>query len=197
MRVLLIYASRHGQTRRIAERLSDVAGANGAETHLFAVDEIPRHLAPHVADVVVLAAPVYHDRHPKSAERFATEHRTDLAKVQSVFVSVSGAARTAEGRDMAGSYVRAFCGTTGWMPDRVELVAGGEPYTKYNWFTRWLMIRHNRKLGRVVDPKRDYDFTDWDAVDRLGTDLAGGTHRARAVAGYTSSPSTRQTPASS
>lgn len=191
MRVLIIYASRHGHTRRVAERLADVAGANGAETHLFSIHDVPRNLAPHTADVAVLAAPVYFDKHPKSAERFATEHRTDLAKIQSVFVSVSGAARTEQGRVLADGYARAFLGKTGWMPDRVELIAGGEPYTRYNWLTRWFMVRHSRKLGRVVDPKRDYDFTDWDAVDRLGIDLA------RPTVECTSSPSTPLTFASS
>ena len=171
MRVLIIYASRHGQTRRVAERIADVAVTNGEEVHAFEIGSVPRDIVPHMADVVVVAAPVYFDRHPKLIERFAKQHRTDLAKVRSVFVSVSGAARTEPGRVMAETYARTFFGRTGWMPDHVELVAGSEPYTKYNWFTRWFMVRHSRKLGRTVDPKIDYEFTDWSQVDRLANEI--------------------------
>jgi menaquinone-dependent protoporphyrinogen oxidase len=182
MRVLIVYASRHGQTRRVAERLADVLVTNGAEVHAFEIHAIPKNLAPHTADVVVLAAPVYFDRHPKIVERFATEHRTDLAKVRSIFVSVSGAARSVAGMAQADTYARAFFGRAGWMPDHVELVAGGEPYTQYNWLTRWFMVRHNRKFGRTVDSKRDYDFTDWDQVDQLGKDMVGDTLQAARIA---------------
>jgi menaquinone-dependent protoporphyrinogen IX oxidase len=33
------------------------------------------------------------------------------------------------------------------------------------------MIRYARKLGRLVDPKRDYEFTDWEQVDRFAREL--------------------------
>jgi menaquinone-dependent protoporphyrinogen IX oxidase len=29
-----------------------------------------------------------------------------------------------------------------------------------------------RKMGRPTDPSRDYDYTDWDGVDRLGAEMA-------------------------
>jgi len=51
-----------------------------------------------------------------------------------------------------------------------------------NWFTRWFMVRHSRKLGRVVDPKRDYDFTDWEQVDALARELTGETAQVELMA---------------
>lgn len=173
MRILIVYASRHGQTQRVAERLARVARESGAEAHLFEVSALPRNIAPHMCDVVVLASPVYFGKHHKAIERFATGQRTNLAKVKSVFVSVSGAARSPESRAIAEENANAFLGKTGWAPDRVELVAGGEPYKKYGFFTKFIMKRLNRKMGRDVDTTRDYDFTDWNAVDRVGRELAG------------------------
>lgn len=171
MRVLIVYASRHGQTRKISERIAEVTRADGAEVHLFEVSALPRELVPQSCDTVVLAGSVYFGRHQKKLERFAAGQRVNLAKVRSVFVSVSGAARVAEGRQMAMDNAQAFVARTGWKPDRIELIAGGEPYTRYGFFTRLFMVRYTKKLGRTVDPRRDYEFTDWEQVDRLAHEL--------------------------
>jgi menaquinone-dependent protoporphyrinogen oxidase len=171
MRILIVYASRHGQTRKITQRIADVAEAEGAEVHLFEVSEVPREVLPHSCDLVILAGALYFGRHQKKLERFASAQRTNLAKVRTAFVSVSGAARTAEGRPVAVEAAQSFVTRTGWTPDRIELVAGGEPYTRYGFFTRHFMIRYSRKLGRIVDPKCDYEFTDWEQVDRFAREL--------------------------
>lgn len=150
--------------------------ATGAETHLFEISALPANLAPHTCDVVVLAGSVHFGKHDRRLERFALEQRVHLAKVESVLVSVSGAASTSQGRPLALDAVRGFLGNTGWSPDRIELFAGGEPYTKYGFFTRWFMVRYAKRTGRVVDPHRDYDFTDWAAVDRFARSLVLKEH---------------------
>ena len=182
MRAVIIYSSRNGQTRRICERMAAATRAYGLETHLFELSEVRDDIVLHAADVVVLAGPVYFDRHPRALVRFATAHRTALARVRSFFVSVSGAARSPEGRGVAADYARKFLGLTGWAPDRVECVAGGEPYTKYGWLTRWFMVRHHRKMGQIVDPSRDYEFTDWTQVDRIARDIAASVGVSAATA---------------
>jgi menaquinone-dependent protoporphyrinogen oxidase len=176
MRCLIVYASRYGQTERVARRIGDVMQSCGAEVHVYEVSAVPVDVAIALCDVVVLAGAVYFGKHSKKLERFAASQRTSLAKVKSVFVSVSGAARTAAGLQTAEESARTFLARTGWTPNQVELVAGGEPYTKYGFFTRWFMVQHSKKLGRRVDSKRDYDFTDWDSVDRLASSLAGVAH---------------------
>lgn len=173
MRILIVYASRHGQTQRIAERMARTAREAGAETHLFEVSALPRDLVPHSCDVVVLAGPVYFGKYPKALERFATEQRTSLAKVRSVFVSVANTARAPQSLPLAEQAAHEFLGRTGWAADQVEHVAGGEPYTKYGFITKFIMKRLNRKLGRIVDTKLDYDFTNWEEVDRIARTLAG------------------------
>jgi menaquinone-dependent protoporphyrinogen oxidase len=171
MRVLIVYGSRYGQTRKIAQRIADVAEAEGAEANLYEVSKLPREVLPHSCDLVILAGSVHFGRHQKKLERFAAAQRTNLAKVRGVLVSVSGAARTPQGRPTAVEAAESFVARTGWTPDRIELVAGGEPYTRYGFFTRHFMIRYARKLGRIVDPKRDYEFTDWEQVDRFAREL--------------------------
>ncbi len=174
MRILIVYASRYGATRSIAERIAGVATEAGAETQLFEINSVPPSVVPVPGDVVVLAGSVYFGKHSKKLVRFATAHRADLARAHSVFVSVSGAARSEVGRPTAEENAKTFVAATGWVPDRIELFAGGEPFTKYNFFTRWFMRRLARKMGRTVDSTRDYVFTDWDGVDRFARELVLG-----------------------
>lgn len=173
MRILIVYASRHGQTQRVAERLARVTRAAGAETLLHEISTLPRDVQLRTCDVVVLASPIYFGRHAKTIERFVIAQRANLAKVKTAFLSISGAARAAQSRPMAEENAQKFVAKTRWTPDRVELIAGGEAYTRYGFFTMFIMKRLNKKLGKVVDTTRDYEFTDWDAVDRLGRELAG------------------------
>jgi menaquinone-dependent protoporphyrinogen oxidase len=51
-------------------------------------------------------------------------------------------------------------------------VAGALPYTRYNFLVRFLMKRIARKAGGPTDTSRDYDFTDWAALDRFAAAFA-------------------------
>jgi menaquinone-dependent protoporphyrinogen oxidase len=61
---------------------------------------------------------------------------------------------------------------TGWTPTRTERIAGCLQYREYDVFTRQLMRLLMRRMGHPTDVSRDYDYTDWDAVDRVGRELA-------------------------
>jgi menaquinone-dependent protoporphyrinogen oxidase len=73
---------------------------------------------------------------------------------------------------------------TGWRPERVELFAGALPYTKYDFVTRFFMRHIVAKEGGDVDTSRDYEYTDWRAVERFARGLveAGTADRAPGAA---------------
>ena len=60
----------------------------------------------------------------------------------------------------------------GWTPTRVERVAGCLQYREYDAFTRQLMRLLMKRMGHPTDASRDYDYTDWDGVDRFGHEIA-------------------------
>ena len=67
---------------------------------------------------------------------------------------------------------------TGWRPARVLPVAGALAYSRYNFLIRFVMKRIARKAGAPTDTSRDYEFTNWPALDtfiREGALAAGGT----------------------
>jgi menaquinone-dependent protoporphyrinogen oxidase len=67
--------------------------------------------------------------------------------------------------------VNKFIAETGWRPRRIELVAGALPYTKYNFLVRYVMKRISAKEGGDTDTSRDYEYTDWNAVDRFAVEF--------------------------
>ena len=55
----------------------------------------------------------------------------------------------------------------GFDPKAVGLFAGALQYTKYGWITRRVMKSISAKEGRDTDTTRDFEYTDWDAVDEF------------------------------
>lgn len=172
--VLIVYATKEGQTERIARCMSDALAKAGHSVVLVDADHRapPSQLA--VFDVVAVGGPIHSGGYPRSIERFARENRHGLASVRSAFFSVglAVASRTSNGRAQTLELVRKFEARTGWHPKHVELIAGALPYSKYNFLVRYVMRRIAAKAGGDTDTSRDYEYTDFRAVERFARELA-------------------------
>jgi menaquinone-dependent protoporphyrinogen oxidase len=60
-----------------------------------------------------------------------------------------------------------FVDETGWRPADVLRVAGALAYSRYNLIVRAVMKHIARKAHAPTDTSRDYEFTDWNAIDRF------------------------------
>lgn len=92
-------------------------------------------------------------------------------------VSLSAADDSPESAAATQRCIDAFCEQTGWTPTRTAPIAGALQYREYDVFTRQLMRLLMKHTG-PTDTARDYDYTDWDGVDRLGRELAAQTETA-------------------
>ena len=178
---LVVYATNHGHTAKIVERLSAAMRAEGLEVDLREV----AHAAdakPGRYDVVVVAGSVHQQHHQKEVAAWVTDRREALADVASLFISVSLTVveDSEESRSVTQRCIDDFCEQTGWTPGRIEPIAGALQYREYDFFTRQLMRLLMKKMGHPTDTSHDYDYTDWDAVDRLGRELA---HSVKAAHG--------------
>ncbi len=63
-----------------------------------------------------------------------------------------------------------FVAETGWAPAHVLPVAGALAYSRYNFLIRFVLKRIARANGAPTDTSRDYEFTDWQAVDNFVRD---------------------------
>jgi menaquinone-dependent protoporphyrinogen oxidase len=171
--VLVLYASTHGHTSRIATRIAEALEHAGLTVDLRRADpnEDP---APHDYAAVVAAASIHIGRHQREIVSWAGRHATGLNGMPSAFISVSLAAAddNEEARAHARKYVDDFVEETGWTPRRTTSFAGALQYREYDFFTRLLIKMIARKGGHPTDAGQDYDYTDWDAVWRFGGEIA-------------------------
>ena len=171
----VFYATREGQTRRIAEHLAAELRAHGVAVDVRDV----AHSGPvdwTAYSATILAASVHRGHHEKEMLRFVREHRLHLERARAAFVSVSLSERgvedpneTPERRAQYAKDVQRmlddFVADTGWQPTFVKPVAGALLYSRYNLLVRFVMKRIARQAGASTDTSRDHEFTDWAALD--------------------------------
>jgi menaquinone-dependent protoporphyrinogen oxidase len=171
--IAIAYATRKGQTLKVAEYLATAIRLAGHHVQLLDTDRPPRALHLDQVDAVIVAAPIHGGKYPPSIVRFARAHGGELTRVPTAFCSIglAVASRTAGGRAKTQAVVDAFQRKTGWRPSRTELVAGALKYTKYNFVVRFMMRRIAAANGGDVDTSRDYEYTDWGALDRFAAEM--------------------------
>lgn len=179
---LVLYATRDGHTRRIAEHVAARLLARGLAVEVCDVGHFEGSVDLELYSAAIVAASVHAGSHEREMVRFVEAHRADLEHMPSAFLSVSlseaGAedpaatpARRAKASEDVRGVVEAFLGDTGWSPARVQPVAGALLYTRYNWLVRFVMKRIARSAGASTDTSRDHVFTDWAALDRFVDDF--------------------------
>jgi menaquinone-dependent protoporphyrinogen oxidase len=170
---LVVYASTHGHTAKIATRMAQAMREQGLRVDLR---EVSTAAAADLAGyrLVVVGASLHKEHHQPEIVDWVKANRDALDACFTAFFSVSLSA--AEDSDAARRGVQACIENlredTGWTPDRVEPIAGCLQYREYDVFTRQLMRLLMKRMGHPTDASHDYDYTDWDAVDRLGRELA-------------------------
>lgn len=169
MRMLILYATKYGQTEKIARRMAETARRETVDVNALSLASARRDLDVPKFDAVVIACPVYYGKFRKPLVRFVKAHLTQLAGAQSALVAVSLAA--AFNRDEAEGHVRTFVGESGWLPSTFTCVAGAEAFTRYGFFTGYIMRKIARQQGRGGDFKRDREYTDWEALDQFMRDF--------------------------
>ena len=179
---LVVYATTHGHTAKIAARLAEAMCGAGLEVDLHEAWEAA-DVEPRRYDLVVVAASLHREHHQKELVAWVSDRRDALAGVPSVFLSVSlsAAEDTPESHAATQRCIDAFCAQTGWTPTRSERIAGALQYREYDAFTRQLMRLLMKRMGHPTDASQDYDYTDWDGVDRLGRELAAMAASATAA----------------
>lgn len=172
--VLIVYASTHGHTAKIAARVARSFEEKGV---VALVHDIKRSaaVAPADYDGVVVGASVHRGEHQHEVVRWAKENAAALSAMPSAFFSVclTAAEDTTESRRATGAYVEDLIDATGWTPGLTASFAGALQYREYDFMTRLLMRLLMRHGGHPTDASRDYDYTDWEAVDRFAHDCAG------------------------
>ncbi|MBS1715737.1 MAG: protoporphyrinogen oxidase [Armatimonadetes bacterium] len=168
----VVYATTHGQTRKIAERIAEVLRSEG---HDVTVSEFGGEVRED-STTVVLGGPVYIGSASPELCQWAKERQEALASRTVAFFTVSMSA--SDKRDVArledARIVEEALSASRLEPDFIASLAGSLDYTKYPYLKRMLMKRIARLSGGPQDTGRDHELTDWEQVDAFARAVAAG-----------------------
>jgi menaquinone-dependent protoporphyrinogen oxidase len=178
----LFYATRDGQSLRIAERIAGRLAGRG-------IDALPYDLAGGLpspssltaARLIVVVAAVRYGRPLPEAEQFLALYRTLRDPPPLVLLSVNLTARK-QGKDTVegNAYLRKSIARHRLEPALALAIAGRLDYSRYGWWDRQL-IRFIMKLtGGPTDPGTCIDYTPWGVVDDVALRISELHGRVRA-----------------
>ena len=166
--VLVIYATTHGHTPKIARRIADALRHQDGEVDLLDASK-SGDADPGGYDAVVAGGSVLVGRHQRELVDWVKANRKALTECPSAFsVSLIAADDTDEAGEATQKCIDDFIDETGWKPARTISIAGALQYREYDLFMRTLMRLKMRAGGHPTDASQDYEYTDWDSVERFG-----------------------------
>lgn len=155
---LVLYASEEGHTERIAQRIAARLRDGGHR-----VDVAPAGAHHDLAgyDGLVVGASVHYGHHPAWLARALRLQGGSLAARKSAFFSVSLGAKQ--------RYATRFLRKARWRPQLVAVFPGALKYSLYGPLKKLVVRAFAAIAGHDTDASRDYEYTDWKAVDAFAT----------------------------
>ncbi|MDS0292974.1 flavodoxin domain-containing protein [Halogeometricum luteum] len=167
---LVAYGTGEGQTAKVADRIVDALRERGHEAEAVDVKRLPRGFDLDAYDAVLVGGSVHAGRLQRGVRRFVRAHREELASRPTAFVQVCLSA--VDNEEAAARAAHDFLRETEWDPDRVAVLGGALRYSEYGFLKRALMKRIAAESTGDVDTSRDYEYTDWEEVERFAADFA-------------------------
>jgi menaquinone-dependent protoporphyrinogen oxidase len=169
--VLVTFHTGEGQTAKIAERIASVLRDRGSTVDVVPVESAP---SPDAYDAVVVGDPIRMQHHSRPMTKWLRQHADALRHKHSAVFQVSMVSATPDEEHTAAAHVivQQWLDDTGFAPDVVGMFAGALTYTRYGWVTKRVMRAISKHEGGETDTSRDWEYTDWDAVDAFATDIA-------------------------
>jgi menaquinone-dependent protoporphyrinogen oxidase len=180
MKILIVYATTDGQTRKIARYAADRLADSGAAVELLAAEDAGG-IDLGRFDGAILAGSLHIGGFQKALAAFARENAAALAGLPSLFLPVSLSAAGEDPSDWEGlrACVDRFRSETGWTPGRTEHVAGAFRFAGYDFFRAWAMRWIARQKGEAeAAVGEDKEYTDWPALGAALDDWRGAIGNA-------------------
>ena len=168
METLILYSSRDGQTKKIADFIAKELSGNVTVQSLHEVAESSLVRA----DRIIIGASIRYGHFERALDDFVKKQTALLNKNPSAFVGVNLTARKV-GKDTPETnvYVRKFLRRIQWKPELAAVFAGALRYPRYRFLDR-IMIQLIMKItGGETDPTKEIEYTDWQKVKAFAEKL--------------------------
>jgi len=167
-KILILYASTDGHTKKICNRLQQVIEQLGHQVTLVPIDN-EAQVDLQAFDKIVIGASIRYGKHSQKITDFINRNKQLLDSKPNAFFSVNIVARKPEkNQPDTNPYLRKFLKKITWRPKEIAVFAGKLDYPKYSFFDR-TMIRLIMFITKgPTDPKAVIEFTDWQQVESFG-----------------------------
>jgi menaquinone-dependent protoporphyrinogen oxidase len=184
VKVLAVYGSEFGQAEAVLRRVVDGLTGRGHSVVIHRANAVPSEVDVGRFDMVLVAGSIIMGRYQRYVRDFVREHVAALNALPTAFVSVNGHSPETdpEWRAAARKYVAGFLELTSWAPRWTATFSGALRYPRYGIVTRWIMKKISARTGAPTDTTREFEFTDWAAVDRFAAELADAFAHGPSVA---------------
>ncbi len=164
--VLIAFASREGQTRKICVHAARQLEAAGCTTQLIDLSLGAPDTYVERCDAAIVAGSVHRGRMDQTLLSFLMRNGAVLGRVPSAFISVSLSAASvdADARAAIDEITRQLLHDVGWQPDEVLHVAGAVEMEALNLLERCAVHAVMQHRGVGIESQGRTELTDWDAV---------------------------------
>lgn len=167
MKVLIVYGTTEGQTKKIAHALISYFKDQAVDLSAADANDL-FNLDLNAYDVFIVMASVHHGEHQSAALHFVKDNKDLLNQKPSCFLSVSLNAALPDEEHLKETqhYVERFLEKTAWKPVASLCVAGAIRYTEMDYFRRELARSIiQRTLGTTsANLSQDFEFTDFEGL---------------------------------
>jgi menaquinone-dependent protoporphyrinogen oxidase len=171
-RILIVYSTTDGHTRRICGRIKRLLEKEGHEIALVAINDEP-DFDPELFDKIVIGASVRYGRHRPALYDYIRRNQEKLECVPNAFFSVNVVARKPEkNQPETNPYLQKFLKQISWRPQNMAVFAGKINYPIYAFWDRQIIRLIMWMTGGPTDPEAVVEFTDWKKVDDFGRLIA-------------------------
>ena len=170
----VFYATRDGQSRRIAERIAERLAE-------WEIDTLPKDLGVlqpsqsclESTGLVVIVAAIRYGKLLPEARDFLAAYQKLETKPKLVFLVVNLASRKPGKETPKGSvYIRKAMKQYDLAPAFSRAIPGRLDYRRYTWRDRQLIQFIMFLTGGPTDPKTSIEYTPWDVVDDIANKIA-------------------------
>ncbi len=164
-KIAIVYATRYGQTEKIARYIAKKIQQPGISTRLVKANT--KQPPESDVDSIICGGPVYRGNFPGPLLAWVRTNLPFLADHPCAFFSVTlnAADKHDSARTADDDLLKKFMTQTAWTPSHLASIAGALKYRDYFWLLRILMKRISRKAGGDIDTSKNYEYTDWEVVD--------------------------------
>ena len=157
MSVLVLYASKHGSTRSIAERIAGKIGQLGKEAEARPVDEVA---GPLRYEAFVIGSALYYGSWLKKATEWVHRNQVSLSQCPVWLFSVGPLGTEIEDAEQQPKELAEFQQTI--KPRDLRIFFGALDHNELSFL--------ERMVGKAVQAPEG-DFRDWQAIDAWATNI--------------------------